>query len=211
MKNLRTFESNDERSEMIAQLCEMGYDQATCDAMSYEELCDCMEKELSKEYEEGSYEDAYESKEEVVEEGVLGALGIRKMSERVDDRLGFDGDEFNPTKDFKVYLRHAEESGSIPSTDMSVIEEALRKARKIGYGLSFWKDDADLSKMQGSEEEKKIANYFIKRAVHSIHYTSSASGHEFGKKPNISALRDSVSNSNLKHLKSFESFSNVRK
>jgi hypothetical protein len=61
MKHLRTFESNDERSEMIDQLCEMGYDKATCDAMSYEELCDCMEKELSKKDEEDSYEDTYES------------------------------------------------------------------------------------------------------------------------------------------------------
>lgn len=209
MKHLRTFESNDERSEMIAQLCEMGYDKATCDAMSYEELCDCMEKELSKEDEEGSYEDAYESKEEVIEEGILKGLGIKKMSERVDDKLGFDGDEFNPSNDFKIYMRQAEERKSIPSTDMSVIEEALRKAREIGYGLSFWKDDADLSKMQGSEEEKKIANYFIKRALHSIHMTSSGGGHDFGQKPNISGLRDSVSNSNLKHLKSFESFGTV--
>lgn len=208
MKHLRTFESNDERSEMIAQLCEMGYDKATCDAMSYEELCAHMEKELSKD-DEDSYGDTYESKEEVIKEGILKGFGIKKMSERVDDILGFKGEDLVPTIELKAYIRHAEERNSIPSTDMSVIEESLRKARKIGYGLSFWKDDPDLTKMQGSEEEKKIAEYFIKRAIHSIHSTSSASGHDFGSKPNISGLRDSVSNSNLKHLKSFESFGTV--
>jgi hypothetical protein len=204
MKHLKTFENNDERSSMIDELCAMGYDKSTCDAMSYEELCDLMEKELLKD--EDTYEDTYES---TVNEGLLKALGIKKMSERVGNKLGFIEDDFNPSSDLKIYLRHASDRDMNLTNDMSVIEEALRKAKDVNFGLSFWKDEPDLSKMEGSEEEKKVALYLIKRAVNSIQSTSSAGGHEFGQKPNISGLSDSASYSNLKHLKSFESFNSI--
>lgn len=204
MKHLQTFESNEERADMIAQLCEMGYDQATCDTMSYEELCDCMQRELSKEDSE------YEGEEYVGENAfkkVGEFLGIKGMSPRIDKVLGLQGETIQPTKEFKAYLRQAKENDYIPNFDMSVIEKSLRKAREVGYGIKMFKDEPDLSKMQGSEEEKKIAKYFIKRAIHSIQ-TTSGGGHEFGHKPDITGLDDNTSYSKLKHLKTFESFKN---
>lgn len=206
MKHLKTFENNDERSEMIDQLCEMGYERSQCDAMSYEELCDCMEKELSK-------EDSWNEEEEITEENIFKNvgkfLGIKPMSDRVDAILGFDGEDFTPSQKLKVYVSQAEERNWLPTTDMNVIEEALRKAREVGYGLDWAGEVTKLEKeMQGSEEEKKIAKHLISRALGSIHSTAGG-GHEFGHRPNISGLKDNVSHSKLRHLKSFESFSSV--
>lgn len=203
MKHLRTFESNDERSEMIDKLCEMGYDKATCDTMSYEELCDCMEKELTK-------EDTDYNQEEMVEEGLFKkigeVLGIKGMDRRVEDYLGISEDGFNPTNKAKIFISQGAERNSLPTEDINKIGEALMKAKEVGYGLSFWKDGCDLKDMKGTPEEKKIAEYLINRAVFSIHSTSSGGGHNFGQRPNISGLSDNTSHSNLKHLKSFESF-----
>jgi len=178
----------------------MGWDKAELMNMSYEELCDCMEKEPAK-----------ASEEELVEEGIFKkvgeVLGIKGMDRRIEDYLGISGDSFNPSKKAKIFISQGVEKGWIPTDDISAIGDALMKAKEVGYGLSFWKDECDLKDMNGTEEEKKIAKYMINRAVNSVHLTSSGGGHEFGAKPNITGLEENASS--LKHLKSFESFALV--
>lgn len=145
--------------------------------------------------------------DESIDEGLLNkaakALGIKSLGERLDTLLGFQGDNFVATSSIKMYINQG--ANTLPTTDMNKIESALRSARDIKYGMSFFKDEPDLTKMKGSEEDKKIANYLIKRALYTIHSTSTG-GHEFGKAPNIGGLKDSVTNRNLKHLKTFEGF-----
>ena len=200
MKHLRTFESNEDKSEMIDKLCSMGWDKAELMNMSYEELCDCMKKEPAK-----------SNKEELVEEGFFKkageAIGIKGTAKRVEDYLGISDSGFNASKKAKIFINQGIQKGWIPTDDINKIGEALMKAKEVGYGLSFWKDECDLKEMDGTEEEKKIAKYMINRAITSIHMTSSGGGHQFGAKPNISALEENVSN--LKHLKSFESFATI--
>lgn len=203
-KYKKTFESNDERSEMINKLCSMGYEKEVCDAMSYEELCDCMEKEMAN-------EESWDSEGEKMEEGIfqkgLEALGIKGMARRVEDLLGVSEEGFEPTKNAKLYIEQGFSREQIPTNDIKKIGEALMKAKKVGFGVSSWKDKCDLTKMEGSDEEKKTAAYLINRAIYSIHSTAGG-GHDFGKAPDISGLRDSKSYSKFKHLKSFESFKN---
>lgn len=144
---------------------------------------------------------------EIIEEGIFKKVGeifgIKGMDRRVEDYLGIHEDGFNPTSKAKIMINQGVDRNQLTTDDIDALGSALSKARKVGFGLSFWKDGCDLKEMEGTEEEKKNAKYLINRAVHSIHSTAST-GHHFGSAPKITALE-----SNLKHLKPFDSFSTI--
>ena len=128
---------------------------------------------------------AYPSNAEIIEEGIFKKagefLGIRSMTSRLDEVLGFEGETFTPTRKLNLYLSQGETNVSnsddpklIPmdSVPMAEIEKVLRRARKLKYGVSSWRDEVNLAKMEGTDSEKEIAYYVINRAVKSIETTS---------------------------------------